>query len=63
MTIKTAIDELFALIMPIATATVSSASVYYVWLKIDWPFAQEMAMLIFVLALLKAWGNDSIGEL
>ena len=57
-----ALDQAYETVVAITTATVSSASVFFVMEKIEFPEAKLFAMLVFVVAMVKSWGNDQVSE-
>lgn len=58
----TALQDAYMSIVAITTSTVSAASVYFVMDKIDFPEAKLFAMVIFVITMVKSWGNEEIKE-
>ena len=57
------IDNVMLTVLPVASATISAASVFYVMTLIEFPEAKLFAAIIFVLSLYKSWGDSSLDNI
>lgn len=57
------LDNIMLTVLPIASATISAASVFYVMELIEFPEAKLFAAIIFVLSLYRSWGSDELDNI
>lgn len=53
-------EYVLTIVVPLSTALVSAASVYFVFTKVGIPYAGSITGIIFLLTFMQSWGKKEV---